>query len=317
MPVVDRPILPASSDEASPDAFAVRITGVDLADLVANPQSADWAEIDRIWQQYPILVFPEQAALSEADQASFVGHFGPLLEERVPGQTHSFVSNADGHDLDEMGDAYKYGALTAHMDFTYTRYPADGISLFGMAIPESGAETFFYSNVSPLGRMPEALLDRLRGYSIRCTLELDGPRTDRIIYREGRCREGGLTQAHVWPLVRQHPHRKGIEMLFCTHQQTERIVELSSEAEMDRESRELLDTIFDDYLYVPENTIVHSWRENDLVFWDNLAVQHARAAIPQDLGDRTLRRVSFCIAGNGIEETVRFLEVEDATRTFG
>jgi len=178
---------------------------------------------------------------AEAPESAFVNHFGPLLEERVQGQTHSYVTNAAGHDVDEMGDAYKFGALTAHMDFTYTRYPADGISLFGLAIPAKGAQTVFYSNALPLARMPEELLAELHGYTIRCTLELDAP----------------------------------------------------------------------------ENTFVHDWSEGDFVFWDNLAVQHARAAIPAADGERTLRRVSFCIQGNGIEETVRFLDAGDATQTFG
>ena len=296
--------------------FAARLEDIDVARLAADPTHAAWGAVEDAWRRHPILVFPDQAGLGPEEQAAFVAHFGPVLEERVPGQRHSFVTNADGHDIDDMGDAYRFGALTPHMDFTYTRFPADGISLFALAIPEAGARTIFYSNVLPLERMPRTLREEIDDYHVRCVLELDAPRTDRVIYREGRARPGPMTQSHEWPLVRSHPRRPGTRMLFCTHQQTERILELSDEATDDAASRALLGRLFDEFLYTEENSFVHEWREADLVFWDNLAVQHEREATPRSAGERTLRRVSFCVDGSGIEETVRFLAVSDPRQTF-
>jgi len=43
-------------------------------------------------------------------------------------------------------------------------------------------------------------------------------------------------------------------------------------------------------LYQPETVYAHEWREGDLVIWDNIALQHARAQVLPDTR-RTLRRV--------------------------
>lgn len=298
--------------EPHPNGFVARVEGVELRTLDADHAAA----IDDAWQRYPILVFPAQRALDDASHIAFIERFGPPLEERLPGEKRSFVSNADGHATDEMGDVYRFGALTPHMDFTYTRFPADGISLHALVLPAAGAQTRFYSNSAPLERMPRDLADRLDGYTIRCVLELDAPRTDQCLYREPRAKEGAMTQHHEWPLVRDHPRRPGTRVLFCTQQQTERIVELSNAADDDADSRALLGRIFDAYLYSAENTYTHQWKAGELVLWDNLAVQHAREAIPRGAGERTFRRVSFCHEGNGIEETTRFLGLANASEAF-
>jgi alpha-ketoglutarate-dependent taurine dioxygenase len=56
---------------------------------------------------------------------------------------------------------------------------------------------------------------------------------------------------------------------------------------------------FDEVLYGDENEIfTNRWETGDLVFWDNLAMQHCKERIADDapagpLPVRTLRRVAF------------------------
>ena len=94
------------------------------------------------------------------------------------------------------------------------------------------------------------------------------------------------------------------------------MIELSDEATGDAQSRALLGRIFDEFLYVPENEYVHDWQVDELVVWDNLALQHARSACPRSRGSRSFRRVAVCHAGNAIEETVRFLALADSSVAF-
>jgi hypothetical protein len=47
-------------------------------------------------------------------------------------------------------------------------------------------------------------------------------------------------------------------------------------------------------LYRPDNVYEHHWREGDLVFWDNLALQHGRPPLTQP-GERTLRRMASVV----------------------
>ena len=299
--------------ESLPGRIGARITNLDLTQPIGEP---DLRAIDRAWNERHLLVFPDQAALPIDAQVALLAHFGPVIEERVPGEQHSFVSNADGLGTDEMNSGYREGELTAHMDYTYTPYPADAISLYCTELPEGGSETRFYDNLTPLSKMPRDLRERLAQYHVLCAHDLSTMKPDAKLYLEPRTDPAAPTQSHVWPMIRPHPSKPGVEALVCTLQQTERVLELSDEANDDADSRALLGRIFDDFLYVSENEYVHDWRVDDLVVWDNVALQHARAACPRVRGARSFRRVAVCEAGNAIQETVEFLSLADSSVAF-
>lgn len=299
--------------EALSERIGARVLGVDLGQGVSD---AAWRGIRAAWDEYHLLVFPDQTDLGVDAQVELLARFGPVLEERVPGEGHSWVSNADGHGTDEMNAGYREGPLTPHMDYTYTPYPADAISLYSERLPETPTQTEFFSNVAALEDMPPALREELAGYQVFCAHDLAQMKSDARLYLEGRTDPDAPTQSHTWPLIRAHPHKPGVEALVCTLQQTERILELSDAERGDPESRAMLARIFDDYLYVPANRYVHEWRPHDLVVWDNIALQHARSACPRVVGPRILRRVAVCSAGNAIQETVAFLGLRDARVAF-
>ncbi len=293
--------------------FGARVTGVDLSKPL---EDGERSAIDEAFRASPLLVFPDQSAMPIDAQVELVGRFATVIEERMPGDLHSFVSNEEGHGTDDMNAGYREGPLTPHMDYTYTPYPADVISLLAVAVPEGGTHTLFYSNVRPLEVMPTAFRRELETYSILCAHDLAQMKPDARPAFEGRTDPAAPTQSHVWPLVRRHPRREGVDFLMCTLQQTERILERSDEANHDRESRALLERIFDAYLYVPENEYRHAWQPGDLVVWDNLALQHGREACPRARGPRSFRRVAACDDGNAIAETVAFLDLADASVAF-
>lgn len=293
--------------------IGARITNLDLT-LPISEQ--DFRTLEAVWNERHLLVFPNQNALPIDAQVALLARFGPIIEERIPGEKHSYVSNADGLGTDEMNDGYREGELTAHMDYTYTPYPADVISLYCTELPEAGSETCFYDNVTPLSKMPAEMRDRLAGYHVLCAHDLSTMKPDAKLYLEERTKPEAPTQSHVWPMIRRHPSKHGVEALVCTLQQTERVLELSDEANDDAESRALLGRIFDEFLYVPENEYRHAWQVDDLVVWDNTALQHARAACPRTQGTRSFRRVAVCEAGNAIQETVQFLSLADSSVAF-
>jgi len=294
------------SRSASPvrAGLGARISGVSIE---SGLDEATWHEIEAAWNTHHALIFSDQSDLSTEKHIDFLARFGPVLEERMPGEYHSFVSNDDGKGTDEMNDGYREGPLTPHMDYTYTPYPADVISLFATDLPESGGRTTFFSNIAPLERMPAPMRAELENYHAFCAHDLARMQPDARLYLEPRTDPTAPTQSHVWPLVREHPSKPGVAALICTLQQTERIVELSDLATNDATSRELLGRIFDEFLYVDENRYDHDWQRYDLVVWDNVALQHGREACPRAEGRRTFRRVAVCKAGNAIHETVAFL----------
>jgi taurine dioxygenase len=60
------------------------------------------------------------------------------------------------------------------------------------------------------------------------------------------------------------------------------------------DSNDLLEELFT-HLYVEDAIYEHSWTNGDMVFWDNLSLQHARAKVTG--GVRTLQRVSVSVFG--------------------
>jgi len=304
---------PTSSADPVRAGLGARITGVSIE---AGFDDSVWREIEMAWNTHHALIFPEQSDLTTEKHIEFLARFGPVLEERMPGEFHSFVSNDDGKGTDEMNDGYREGPLTPHMDYTYTPYPADVISLFATDLPESGSKTTFFSNTAPLERMPAELRAELETYHVFCAHDLARMQPDAKLYLAPRTDPDAPTQGHVWPLIREHPNKPGVAALICTLQQTERIIELSDLTTDDAASRALLGRIFDDYLYVDANRYDHDWKRHDLVIWDNVALQHGREACPRVHGHRTFRRVAVCEAGNAIHETVAFLGLADTSVAF-
>ncbi|MFK7899061.1 MAG: TauD/TfdA dioxygenase family protein, partial [Myxococcota bacterium] len=192
--------------------------------LESGVSDADWARIKEAWSSHFCLVFAGQGGLSIDAHVALLARFGPIIEERLPGDKHSYVTNAEGHGVDEMNDGYIWGELTPHMDFTYTPYPADVISLFAEEVPAGGTSTYFYNNAAPLGQMPAALRSELAGREIRCVHDLALMPPDARPYLDPAATEGELVQAQDWPLVREHPGREGLEVLACSLQQTAEVL---------------------------------------------------------------------------------------------
>ena len=197
--------------ENLPGVIGARVTGIDLS---GGPSDADWERIAPVWRRRHLLVFPDQSELEIEDQVALLRRIGPVIEERMPGDLHSFVSNEAGRGTDEMNAGYREGELTAHMDYTYTPYPADVISLWGERLPETPSETIFYSNVAPLDEMPASLREELAGYHVFCAHDLAEMKPDARLYLEGRTDPAAPTQSHTWPLIRRHPHKPGVEALW-------------------------------------------------------------------------------------------------------
>ena len=93
----------------------------------------------------------------------------------------------------------------------------------------------------------------------------------------------GLTAVH--PVVLSHP-ATGRPILFVNELMTDSIVELGAD-ESESLLRELFAS-FDD----PAITYHHRWQADDLIVWDNLALQHGRTEIPAGQR-RSLRRIQI------------------------
>jgi taurine dioxygenase len=262
-------LAPMDLRPASP-ALGTTVRGIDLrGPLAADIRARLHAELERTF----LLHFPAQH-LSDDEHVAFVREFGPIAVEGTG--TVGFVSNHLRHGI--LGS----GAATFHIDYGFTDAPYEYLSLYGLEVPRSGAETWFANAVAAARDLPDALRVRLAGVQARAAVDVTSEvREEGVRIDLGRLDE---TYPHaVRPVL--WPHRTtGDPVLAVWEQQTDALLPLP-----DADSTALIRELFA-HLYRPDHVMVHRWEPGDLLLWDNHAVQHARPAV--GIAERrTLRRV--------------------------
>lgn len=211
--------------------------------------------------------------LSKEEQADFCRIFGP-----VPHEQHDvyLVSNTEREGI--LADL----ELRFHHDITYVPAPFLAGCLHAIDVSSGVSPTRYASGFLAYERMPQALRDRIDGQKAVFVR----PRVE-----DRRCR---LTDAWsgdncaVHALV-QRQEGTGRPYVFANSHHTALICGMSED-----DSDDLLEELFT-YLYAPDAVYEHTWTNGDLVLWDNLALQHARAKVTG--GVRTLQRVSVSVFG--------------------
>jgi len=220
-----------------------------------------------------------QAYLSEA----VISDTKPTVEEaaELAGRQDGFwISNK------EPGAAAPFGRLLYHCDMMWSDEPFLVNSLYGVDVAPGVVPTLFASAAKAWDTLPDSLRARVEG---RSAVHVTGPEgfDDR---RRGNI-DGQLlspvretVMSTTTPVGQPHP-RTGRPLLYVSQGMTKEIVGLSED-----ESEDLLEDLFK-HLYRPENVLEHEWHNGDLVIWDNVALQHARAAVDIDGPPRTLRKI--------------------------
>lgn len=236
---------------------------VDL-DLSAPLSERQVSGLRELLNESGLLLFRGQS-LGEADQTRVMQHFGHVLCEEGG---HSEIS-ADGN----LGN----GRLLFHSDLAFTPEPFKLLSLYALDLTP-GTETLFASGTKVFESLPSELRSEL--FRSDATTVLPPSQSERLVAHETQDFWPQVTR----PAVIEHTGT-GAPILYISEQQTSRVEGLSCE-----QSAALLKDLFG-YLYAPSNVYRHSWRNGDLIIWDNIANQHARpdqSATPR----RKLRRIA-------------------------
>jgi len=270
--------------------FGVEVRGVSLSDELDSPTSALLREL---FDTHHLLLFRESDLTAEAQRRT-CSYLRPVVDEIA------WVSNV------ERG-FHPEGELLYHCDYAFTPNPMLGLSLYAVELAEGAAPTRFASNVRACAVLPADVRDRLEALSVVHMIDSvngrDNVRT-RINEVGGLDASPDLYPRFARPAIWPHPIT-GEPLLFVLQQQASHFDGWSCD-----DSDELLDAAFA-LLYEPANVYEHHWRVGDFVVWDNLALQHGRAANPNTV-HRSLRRVAMnlvtteaLIAGTGFDPAVR------------
>lgn len=251
------------------DALGAEITGVDLRNG-CDDVLAGWLR-ERLAEHH-LLVFRD-VPLAPEHQRALLARLGEVVDETGDGRGWSYVSNVRADGVLAEGRQ-----LLFHADNLFTAEPLGVLSLYGERIEGPGAPTRFANAERAWRELSAGSRSRLEGLDV---VNLSGFAGGWYRYRDAEVAPHHPRAVH--PLVARNP-RTGRPAVRAGEQQTDRVLGLDPE-----ESEAVLQELFS-YLYAPDNVHEHHWRTDDLLVWDNLALQHGRPALAAG-GERTLRRV--------------------------
>jgi taurine dioxygenase len=219
------------------------------------------------------LVLIRGLSLSMDAQKKLCSIFGPVLQGA---QDNFLISNvAEGGLFADM-------ELTFHTDVPYVPAPFMAASLHALEVTEGVSATKFASGLRAYEGLPPRLRERIDSLNAMFVR----PRT---IDRRTKLTDLVPTDNCAVHAVAGLQEATGRRYIYVNTSSTGCIIGLS-----ESESDALLEELFS-HLYAPDNVYEHVWQEGDLIVWDNLAVQHARARIAR--GRRTLQRVTLGLLG--------------------
>lgn len=267
-------------DDVEPlEPFGAAVHAADLRDLDLE---RDASLLVDLLDRHRVLLFRKQD-IEPDDQVRLSAAFGTPLSEtealgETTGQLFTQVENsADGVSIKS------HTRLPFHSDMAFSPAPYATICLYALEV--SGPMPTMYANaVTACATLSPELRDRIASRrvvnayavgstdSFRVRIQDLPPDTDLTMYPHGS-----------YPMIDVHP-RTGEEFLRTCEMQSSYVEGLPEEA-----SEELLAALFA-HQYQPQHTTSHTWEPGDVVVWDNVALQHGRAAFGR-AARRTLRRV--------------------------
>lgn len=231
----------------------------------------------RAYDRYGLLLFRGGGRIAPERHVEIASWFGPPPPVSNNGANTGQVSDLVSVLRNE--EAAGSMQLPFHSDLTYTECPIKAICLHAIELPEGGTSTTFVSGVAAWRKLPADFQAEL------------ADKTLRHLYISRMPEYGWPDFITDHPLRFEHP-RTGEPILFATEHHAERILELD-----EAPGRAVLDRLFA-VLYAPEARYQHWWELDDLVIWDNLAIQHARTEESRpSQGKRALQRVALAEVG--------------------
>lgn len=260
----------------------MKVTGMNhspgalVTELPGDLTTASPAELDLIgaaFREYGLLVFRGRE-LAVEEQIAICAGVGSIIDQAGNGKGWFNITNRDG--------GYD-GELCFHADLSHNQHLLTGASLYASVLPDGPTATIFAHTGLAYDELPPELRSRIRGRTgLHATMRSGQARPDTPVRHIPELAEDPRAQH---PLEFVHP-ATGRTLLFVSDLQTERIAGMAWE-----ESVALLDELAG-WIQQPRFVYRHEWQLHDLVVWDQIMLQHSRAA-ESVCGERTLRRVSF------------------------
>jgi len=248
--------------------FAAELRGVTLADVAADDSA--YKEVRAAFEEHSVIVFRGQGVTDEA-QLAFSRRFGPLEITKV-GSLGVGTNLVILSTIDENGKVVPADHRLAlrnkanqlwHTDSTFKHVPALASVLSARIIPARGGETEYVSTRLAFERLDPALRARLESYFAWHDYAHS---RGKIAPDLASVEERAALPPQCWRMVWRNPLNSRGALYLASHAYA---IEGMEPMAAQKLLAELMDAAT-----APGLSYVHSWREGDVVMWDNRATMH-------------------------------------------
>ncbi len=275
--------------------FAAELRGVTIHDVAASDSA--YAAVRAAFEEHSVLVLRDQDVTDDA-QLAFSRRFGPLEVTKVGSAGHG--SNlVILKTLDETGNVVPQGHRIAlenkanqlwHTDSTFKSVPALASVLSSRIIPGRGGETEYVSTRLAFERLDPALQRRLENsFAWHEYAHSRG----QIAPDLATPAERAALPPQCWRLAWTNPanHRKALYVASHAY---------AIEGMEPKAAHELLAQLIE-AATAPGASYLHSWREGDVVMWDNRATMHRGRPWPASEPRYMVRTTISATESDGLE----------------
>jgi alpha-ketoglutarate-dependent 2,4-dichlorophenoxyacetate dioxygenase len=275
--------------------FAVELRGVTLADVAAA--DAAYKAVRAAFEQHSVLVFRDQDVTDDA-QIAFSRRFGPLeiTPPPTPGAgTHLVILTTIGSDGKVVPADHRIALRNKanqlwHTDSTFKSTPALASVLSARIIPEHGGETEYVSTRLAWDRLDAATQRRIADlFAWHDYSHSRGKIAPNIVGAEERA----ALPPQCWRMVWKNPANGRSALYIASH--------AYAIEGMEQGAAQHLIAELTDAATAPGLGYTHTWRQGDVVMWDNRATLHRGRPWPAHEARRMVRTTISATDADGLQ----------------
>ncbi|MBV8400554.1 MAG: TauD/TfdA family dioxygenase [Acetobacteraceae bacterium] len=271
--------------------FAAEVEGIDLRE---RQSSGVIEELERAMDRYAVLVFRGQD-IDDDQQMAFGKSFGPIEptaftvdadKRRLKHVEMNDISNLDTNGrllaADDRRRMFNLGNRLWHSDSSFKATPAKYSLLHGRAVPPEGGETEFADMRAAWDALPAKTQTKLRDLVCEHSLLFSRAILGFTAFTEAERAQFAPVRQR---LVRRHPGSGRTSLFLSSH----------IGAIVGWPVPEAIALIRDLTEHATQREFVyrHTWRQYDLVMWDNRCTMHRARPFEDQEYPRDMRRVTI------------------------
>jgi alpha-ketoglutarate-dependent 2,4-dichlorophenoxyacetate dioxygenase len=274
--------------------FGAEVRGVSLIDVASS--DAAYRSARAAFEEYSLLLFRDQE-ISDDVQAAFSRAFGPLERVKIGSEGRGTFYNRL-HNLAPDGSLVPEThrqALTAranqlwHTDSSFKQTPALASVLSARVVSQNGGETEFASTRQAWTRLSPSAQERLRG---AVATHAYAHSRDQIDPRLATEPERAALPPVKWRMTWPNPVNGRVALYIASHA-------YAVDGMDDAAAQALLDELIAEATR-PQHTCLHSWRQGDVLMWDNRATMHRGRPWPHDQARSMVRTTISAVEADGL-----------------